>query len=215
MADENTPVVSDAPSDPQPPQGTPPASPAPGENEQVSNPAAKKYADEAAAERKARKALEAKLAQYEAAQKEAELAKLGDLERTQKQLADLTKQLETTRKGAGISELKVAAQAAGANSPAVVAKLLASDLEYDADTGAPSNVAELVEKLAKEEPTLFKPATEPQRPPVSSGGASNPGRGAPAGRPTKADVMTPGRVSLQQATELWRTGEMQKILNGN
>ena len=23
------------------------------------------------------------------------------------------------------------------------------------------------------------------------------------------------RVSLQQATELWRTGEMQKILNGN
>lgn len=212
MPEETPPVSSGAPNDPQPPQGTPPTPPEPGEGTEVNNPTAKKYADEAAAERKARKALEAKLAEYEKRDKEAELAKLGDLEKAQKQLADLTAQAEKYRKAAAVSELKVAAKDAGAISVNAVTAMLASQIEYG-DDGQPTNVPELVKALAKDEPQLFK--AEAPRPPVSSGGASNPGRGGPVGRPTRADVLTPGRISLQQSTELWRTGEMQKILNGN
>jgi hypothetical protein len=182
MAEDITPVGTSASiTDPQPPQGTPsPASPEPGGDEQVNNPAARKYAEEAATERKARKALEAKLAEYQKRDQEAENAKLGDLEKAQKQAAELAKQVEVYRKAAAVSELKVAAKDAGAISVNAVVAILAGQIEYG-DDGAPTNVAELLKGLTQDEPQLFKSATpEPAKPPVSSGGATSPGRAASA-----------------------------------
>ena len=177
-----------------PAESSNPPTPAPGAesgNEStVANPAAKRYADEAAAERKQRKELEAKLAKFEEAQKQAELAKLGDLERTQKQLAEAQERLasyEVERQQFRLMQAvgKAAAQLNLIDPDAAMLMLQAGgEVEYDSD-GQPANVQKLLEKLVAAKPYLVTAqSANGQKPvvqPPSSGGATNPARGGQSG----------------------------------
>lgn len=184
-----------------PPESSTPSTPAPGADvtgTDIANPVAKKYADEAAAERKARRELEAKLAQYEAAQQQAELAKLGDLERLQKQHTTLQEQhaalqaeLQSTRL---LREINRHGPSLNLIDPDAAQLMLerGGEIEYDSD-GKPTNVAKLLEKLVAEKPYLIA-AAQPggaslaSRPAPSSGGATNPSRAAgAASAPPKPD----------------------------
>lgn len=190
MPDDTTQAGTGAPTDPQQlgapaTAATSPTTPAPGDagTTTVSNPEAKKYADEAAAERKARKALEAKLAQYEAAQQAAELAKLGETERLQKQYEALQQQhaaaqleLQSTRLLREISKHGPALNLVDTETAQVLLEAR-GELDYD-DRGNPTNVAKLLEKLVAEKPHLVATNVRPGVPVPSSGGATNPGRTA-------------------------------------
>lgn len=219
MGNETSGQVSSGASNDQPqntpgaPANNPPASsatqPVPGATEPVSNPEAKKYADEAAQERQARKKLETELKKYQDAQAATELAKLGDLEKAQKQLADVAKQAETYRTRIADYEVQLQAGKLGIRDPEVAATLIRSQLDIG-DDGKPTNAEELLKDLLKSKPYLKadEPVQQQQRP---SPGATNPGRGAISGQVTKADVMS-GRVDRQRMIQLWTSGEMEKIL---
>lgn len=133
--------------------------------------------EEAKKLRQEHNSLRKRLAEYERAQQEAETAKLSDLEKTSKRAETAEAALGAMRQRIGASELKVAAQAAGIIDTDIAAALLGGKIDYDAD-GEPTNVAELVAQLKKDKPHLFGSQGQPQRPPSSSGGATNPGRQA-------------------------------------
>lgn len=118
-----------------------------------------------------------KLKSFEDAQAAADAAKLSDLERATKQAEEHAKAAETFKRALAAAKLENAAIKSNAIDADAVVALLSGKLDF-ADDGQPTNVDELVKALAKDKPHLFKPATEPTKPPVSSGGASNPGRGA-------------------------------------
>ncbi|MGZ6375506.1 MAG: phage scaffolding protein [Ktedonobacterales bacterium] len=200
MADETAQAATSASSDPQTQtQQSSPTTPAPGESgtaTTIPNPEAKKYADEAAAERKARKALEAKLAQIDEERKQAELAKLGETERLQKQYEALQQQhaaaqleLQSTRL---LQEIARHAPSLNLVDPDAAQALLerGGELDYD-DRGNPTNVAKLLEQLVAAKPWLVASnVTRPPAPP-SSGGATNPGRSALAATPTAQPKIDP------------------------
>jgi hypothetical protein len=193
---------------------TPPASsdqqPVPGATEAVSNPEAKKYADEAAAARTALKAAQAELKKFQDAQQAAELAKLGDLEKAQKQLSDTQKQLDAYKARIADYAVQMAAQKLGIRDPEVAATLIRAQLTLG-DDGAPTNAEELLKDLLKSKPYLKADEPTQQQQQRVTPGATNPGRGTSSGTVTKADIQA-GRVPREKLVELFNTGEIARIL---
>jgi len=197
MGDETTPVA--------PPAGTPGSTPAPGGPittppeplagdgpEPISLDAAKKLRSEA-------KALRERLKAYEDADAAAQAAKLTETERQAKELADSKQRNEDL--AAELMEAHVhqdiARFASKFNfviSPDLIAKLIdLADVEWNEDTGRPTNIEKLLEKLAKAEPDLVKAAQTPGVPQARQAPttpAMNPGRSSIASPGT----LPPGRI---------------------
>jgi hypothetical protein len=202
MSDENPQAGSGASTGVPPQQGTPPPSPEPGDGSpstqapNVNNPEAKKYADEAAAARAELKKLQGRIAQFEQAQKQAELDKLGDLEKAHKQLdeykakvADLEIEQQQYRLAREITRL---APKLGLVDPdlAMLALQNGGELETD-DRGNYTNVERLLEKLVADRPYLLSGNGNQPKAPPQSGGATNPGRGqTPTANQPRPDAKT-------------------------
>jgi|GEM_PF-5580462 len=131
--------------------------------------ALRKAREEAAAHR-------VKLREYEDAHKAAELAKLDETERLRRQLADLQSQqaAATIQAQERIvrAEVKAAASAVGIK-PALAARLIDfASIEYDSESGEPTNISLLLTKLAEDYPELkAAQAAPPQQTPRASAGA--------------------------------------------
>lgn len=130
-----------------------------------------------------------KLEAFEQAQKDADLAKLGETEKLQKQHGDLQSkyaELEARYQERVIkSEFQVQAAALGIVHPERVYRLVdTSELEFD-DDGLPKNAKALIENLLKEMPELTgtkqEPPAQQQQP-----------------KPPTVPAMNPGRSSIQQ-----------------
>lgn len=157
----NVPPTGDPTAPTQPP--TPPAADGspqtpPTDTPIVANPEAQKYAAEAAANRKALREAEKRIAEYEAAQKAADDAKLSEVERASKRAADAERQLADRTRAFQeriiSSDIQLNAAKLGIIDPDAAAKLLDwSGLEYDED-GLPTNAAALLEQLLVSKPYL-------------------------------------------------------------
>jgi hypothetical protein len=138
-----------------------------------------------------------------------ELAKLGELEKSQKALTDAQEQIKTLRSRIAQQAAQLEAAKLGIVDPEVAATLIQSKLELD-DDGAPTNAGDLLTALLKEKPYLKATAEPTQQPPRAAMSATNAGRGSSAG-PTMADFKA-GKISQQQAAQMWKDGTMQKLL---
>lgn len=180
-----TPVVDDAP----PQAGT--AEPTPAVDTETAK-WRKELEDarkEAAKYRTERKALEAKLATFEAQQKAADEAKLSDLERAQKAAEETAQRLAALEaERATLAErtrllmtqnafLGVAGKAGIGYADAAWKLLDAGKVEYD-DNGNPTNLDALAKELAKEYPFLRANAA----PATSAGNPSKSGEASPQER---------------------------------
>lgn len=166
-------------------------------------------------------------ARADAAKERVDRKRLADLEKAEadRQAASLTDQqkiaqraeaaeaaLKSTRARIGASELKLAAQSAGIIDTDIAAALLGAKVEYDAD-GEPKNVADLVTQLKKDKPHLFGQQGQQQRPPATSGGATNPGRQAGNGGLTleMIEAMHPReRVARIAEIDAWYKARQQQ-----
>lgn len=184
MADETQPGATQADATQQPQAGIPPTTaPQAGTATDTTHTPDTSATDDLARLRKELEATRKEAAnyrkraqEYDAAQKAAEEAKLGELEKAQKQLADMAKVAETHRNELAAVKLENAAIKANALDSDAIVALLRGNLQFE-DGKLTSDADEMVKELAKAKPHLFKPATEPTKPPVSSGGATSPGRG--------------------------------------
>jgi len=170
---------------------SPDAQAADGNSEPISLEAARKLRSEAEALRK-------RLKSYEDAEQAAKDASLGEVERVNKQYADLKEQHETL--AAELLEARVyqdvARHAAKLNFilPAdMLAKLLLNDLDaIEFEDGKPKNIETLLQNLAKSTPEIVKTAQQDQqqqqRAPAVP--AMNPGRSSIA----SPGQNTPGRI---------------------
>src|SRR6266567_518239 len=88
-------------------------------------------------------------------------------------------------------------------SPDLIARLLDfADVEWDEDTGRPTNIEKLLEKLAKSAPDLVKAEqapTQPQARQAPTTPAMNPGRSSIASPGTTV----PGRIPRLEDLEMW------------
>lgn len=147
------------------PQSEPTQTPA------VANPEAQRYAAEAAANRKALRDAEKRIAEFEAAQKAAADAQLSEVERAQKRATDAERQLaDRTRafqERVISADIQLNAAKLGIIDPDAAAKLLDwSGLEYD-DDGLPTNATALLEQLLTSKPYLRGAATSANGSPVA------------------------------------------------
>lgn len=134
-----------------------------------------------------------KLKSFEEAQAAADLAKLGDLEKAQKQAADLQKQHDDLKQKYQETIINSAVQRSalelGIVHPEKIGKLIdTSQLEFD-DDGTPKNAKALVEALLKEMPEL---AGDKQQTPAQAAqqGAPN----VPAMNPGRSQIAQPGTL---------------------
>lgn len=136
----------------------------------------KKVAGENAQLRKRLKEAEARLKQVDDAEQAAQDAALTENQKLAKQVQDA--QTIIARKDAIIASQAVQLEAAAAHfaNPAHVAKLIGDKLEYGED-GAPTNVKQLLDDLAKSDPYLKATETPPQ-PARAALSATNAGRGS-------------------------------------
>lgn len=196
----------------QPQAGTPESAPQAGSNTTTTEHVSKAEHDRIVADlRKEAANYRTKAKQFEDAQAAAELAKLGDLEKASKRAETAEAALGTMRQRIGASELKMAAQSAGIIDTDIAAALLGGKIDYDAD-GEPTNVAELIAALKKDKPHLFG-GQQSQRPPSTSGGATNPGRQAGNGGLTQEmiDAMHPREAKARiQEIDAWYKARQQQ-----
>ena len=164
--------------------------------------------EEAARHGKSLSAAEKELAAYKAAEEAAKAAQMSELEKAQKAAADSQEQLESL--AAELYEARVFQEVTRLASKfnfIISGETLARMLLLDEDAiefedGKPTNVEKLLEKLAKAEPDLVKPAQQAQQqqqmgtPNVP---AMNPGRSSitPGGN-------VPGRVPNLFDKDLWK-----------
>jgi hypothetical protein len=108
---------------------------------------------------------------------DAEAASLSEAEKTQKKLAALQAQYDTTLREkqeiATNAEVRIQAIQMGMD-PRAASKLLDSSAIERDESGNPTNVPALLKELIKEYPTLFSKTPPP--PPPTSGGPTNPPR---------------------------------------
>lgn len=143
--------AADLPNTPQAQAATPEPQAGDGHDESLSLEEARKLRREAANLRK-------RLQAYEEAEKQAQEAKLSEIEKLQKQHADMQARHETQSRAAQERiiryEIKLAAHSAHVIDPDAVVKLLDwSELEFD-DDGLPTNVDKLVARLLESKPYL-------------------------------------------------------------
>lgn len=185
------------PNDPTPPT---PEAPAPQVDDKVENPAAKKYAEEAAAARKTVRELEAKLAELTQADEARKRAELSETERAQAEAAEHRTRADALAARLLERDIEAAATKAGINAPDLAAMAIAPNVKLDAK-GLPTNLDELMKAFAEAHPQLVAPA------PGSNQGRANPGRdsGQPTGRVYTTDELadfdfwTANRADIESA----------------
>ena len=143
------------------------------------------------------------LKKFQDAQAAAELAKLGDLERANKQLETVSKQVDAYRARIADMAVQLAAGKLGIRDPEVAATLIRAQLDIDAETGEPKNADELLKELLRAKPYLKAEPEPAQRQP--SAGATNPGRG------TAANPGTGNQPPAKTLNEFARFGRGQSI----
>lgn len=165
--------------------------------------------DEARKLRREAQELRRRIKAYDDAQAAIEAAKLSETERLQKEYADL--QASNEDLAAELMEAHVDQDIARAApkfnfiiSSDLVSRLIDwSELEWDEDTGRPTNVEKLLEKLAKVSPDLVKAApapTQPQARVAPATPAMNPGRASIAAPGTQP----PGRIPRLTDPNIWK-----------
>lgn len=160
---------------------------APGANDQptppeVTNPAAQKAAQEAARYRAELREAQKRIAEFEAAHKAAEDAKLSETERLQKQLAEAqareAQQTLATQERITRAEVRAEAMRLGLN-PQLAARLVDyAAITFDEATGDPTNIAQLLGEAINAYGLQPQPATTPPAPAAPQVGATNPARQA-------------------------------------
>ena len=162
------------PADPQPPAGTQTPEPQAGDdNTTISLEEAKKLRSEAQSLRKREKEALAKLQAYEQKEQQAADAQLPELERLKKQVSEAEGIHDGLVERLIDYEVRLQAAEMGIQPQYLkrVTQMLDFDeMEFDGDTGMPTNVETLLKALLKEMPFLTG------RGQVSSGGATNPAR---------------------------------------
>lgn len=99
--------------------------------------------------------------------------KLSEAEKLQTQLAQKEQEILKHQERVVRSEIKSAALSLGVINPALIAKLVDwSEIEYDENTGDPTNVEDLLKELIKNEPYLVGK----QQTPITRTTATNPSR---------------------------------------
>lgn len=145
--------------------------------------------------------LRKRLKGYEDAEQAARDAQLSEVERSQKQLADLQAKYDayskTTQERIVRYEVERAAAKLNIIDPEAAATLLnRAELEFD-DDGTPTNATKLLERLIKNKPYLAPPAQAPA--PASPAQTAEPAKPAapaiPAMNPGRATIQTPGTAS--------------------
>ena len=190
-------------SDPASQQPAPAAQPSaadgqqsPQQQEPIRDPVAKAAADAEARYRTQLRDAQRKIAEFEAAQKAAEDAKLDDLQRAQKQAAEWQqKHADTTRAmQERIVGYEIQLQASRLNiiDPDAAVKLLDwTQLEYDED-GVPTNAAKVLADLAKAKPYLVAQSSA-----QSAQQAANPSAAMGSALPTDAQSAANAHLAAQ------------------
>lgn len=160
-----------------------------------------------------------KLKQIEDAQAAADLAKLGDLEKAQKQLAAAEAANAAYKQRVATYAVQLEAQKLGIVDPELAALAIAGQLEFD-ENGSPKNADKLLKELILAKPYLVASSgsgaqgqggqQNQQRPPAASGGATNPGAGARTGVITKAAY-----AAMSQQERINRNKEVLETLRQN
>jgi hypothetical protein len=148
------------------------------EGEQISLEEAKKLRKEA-------QALRTRLKGYEDAETAKQQAALSDVEKANKQVADLQQKYDQQQKQLVASHVKLVAAGKGIIDPDLAALAIADHLEYG-DDGMPSNLDKALDELIKNKPYLAK-AADPATTPAQTANA----RTTPA-----LPAMNPGRSSI-------------------
>ena len=157
--------------------------------------------------RKENAAARKRIETFEALQKEAELAKLGETEKLQKQNADLQERQEAL--AAELFEARVHQEVGRLASKfnflisadTLARMLLLDDDAIEFEGSKPTNIEKLLEKLAKAEPELVKPL------PAAPGTPGNPA--LPAMNPGRSSIQspgatTPGRIPSLTDPSIWK-----------
>jgi hypothetical protein len=147
--------------------------------------------EEARKLRKENQALRARQKIIDDAEEQKRLAALSDVERTNKQLADAKAEADKYKQQAVNLHVKLAAKEKGFLNPDIVSAAIASQLEFDKETGLPTNLDDVLDRLLKSDPYLAKPAEpagqQQQQRPTPQFTANNPGR---------AGIVQPGNQPL-------------------
>ena len=154
---------------------SPDAQAADGNTESITREEARKLRSEA-------KALRERLKAFEDADAAAKAAQMSELEKAQKQAADLQEQQELL--AAELFEARVFQDVAryadkfnfNVSADTLSRMLLLDDDAIEFENGRPTNVEKLLEKLAKAEPGLVKPVQQQQQMGTPATPAMNPGR---------------------------------------
>lgn len=144
--------------------------------------------------------LRKRLKEYDDAKAAADLAKLDDLQKAQKQLETATAQASTYREQIAAMTVQLEATKLGFIDPADAVTFLAGKLELDEATGKPTNAVKLLEELLKSKSYLKAPETQspsqqqPGTPGAPNIGATNPGRGT-GGQPATTQAKKPEQLA--------------------
>jgi len=213
MPDVNTPAEPQAGSAggdyPQPQVGTTPQTePQAGDdnNEPISQEAARKLRSEANALRKREKEALAQLKVYQDKEQQAQDAEKPEIERLKKQVSDAASVHDGLIEQLVDREVRLQAAELGVKPENLkyVAKLIWDDLEFDQESGMPTNVEPLLKDLLKELDLTGKRT-------ASAGGATNPGRGAANNAQLSWEIIT----HMKQAEYEARRGEIQAFIARN
>src|SRR5258708_5455010 len=213
MPDVNTPAEPQAGSAggdyPQPQVGTTPQTePQAGDdnNEPISQEAARKLRSEANALRKREKEALAQLKVYQDKEQQAQDAEKPEIERLKKQVSDAASVHDGLIEQLVDREVRLQAAELGVKPENLkyVAKLIWDDLEFDQESGMPTNVEPLLKDLLKELDLTGKRT-------ASAGGATNPGRGSANTAQLSWDVIT----HMKQAEYEARRPEIQAFIAKN
>lgn len=186
----------------------------PSSQDTVHDPIAKAVADAEYKARQERRALEKKLAEFESAQQQAEEAKLSEMEKATKKIADLEAKLAESAKAHQEyligQQVEQAAKALGI-TPALADRILDRNaLDLDKETGQPTNIAALLQ-AALEQYGLAQPPnaaqaqamiqTAPSAPQV---GATNPSRASQV--VGSNGIFGPNEIPKLTDRRLWKNG---------
>ena len=165
---------------------------------------------EAAHHGKKLSAAEKELEAYKAAEEQARQAQMSELEKAQKAQADLQAQYDSVASELVKSYVRDAVDEVAGKfnfilSAKSLTKLLLQDgdaIEWDDDTGEPTNIEKLLDKLAKAEPDLVKKeAQQNQQSGAPNIPAMSPGRSSI--QPPSGNI--PGRIPRITDPGMWKT----------